>query len=60
MFFNYAGFVVSGVSLSFGLLMARRALSVFLRVCFGCSVGFYVAGEMGFYLGLDLAFFWAD
>ncbi len=60
MFFNSAGFVVSGVSFSLGFLMVRRALSVFLRVCFGSSVGFYVAGEMGFYLDFDLRFFWAD
>ena len=50
MLFNDAGFVVWGVSFPLGLFMARRTLSVFLRVSFGCSVGIDVVGEMVFIL----------
>jgi hypothetical protein len=54
------GFVVSGVSFTLIFFMLRMMLSVFLRVYFGSSVAVSVAGEMGFYLDLDLALFLVD
>ena len=57
MFFNDASFFGSGVSLTLGLLMFRRTMSVFLRVYITLAVQLvFMSLERWFLFGLGFGF----